>query len=499
MSADGRAAGLRLTFGEVTRDGYADYARPVVLLFCARRHAELDLNGPGVSTRVFSIMSIRVRLFVAAVAACALGSVWLLYGLWPKPEAAYLPVIACFVGLGAFSHLLAYSLARGASGSIAFIPLLAAAALAPHWMTVLAMAATDILVEIIHRRPAIKAVFNTAQHALAVSTAIILYRLLGGDSLLAGSAAPLAFIALFIVFMFMNTIAVSCVVAFNENRNPVVVWAENTLGTVAYDVLAMPIVFGFALVYVHFGALGAVLLTLPLLGVRQQYKTNWQLEQVNQELLQLMVAAIEARDPYTSGHSQRVARYAQIVARAAGLNRRQIERVRTAALLHDVGKIHEDYAPILRKPDKLTSEETAIMQTHAARGAELVANVSHLKDLVASIRHHHENWDGSGYPDGIAGTEIPLIARIVKIADTIDAMTTDRPYRAALAEADVKRELVLYKGRQFDPVLCDALLGSGFFRLIFDGSSATPSLQRIPAYSKRRTPALGGRVAAGPI
>lgn len=438
-------------------------------------------------------MQTRVRLFVLATTLLAMASGWLLHGLWPQLEPAYLPIIACFVGLGAFSHLLAYTLARGAAGSIAFIPILAAAALAPHWTTVAAIAATDVVVEALQRRPAIKAVFNTSQHALAVSLAIVAYRWLGGDSLLDGQVAPLAFIALFVVFMAVNTIAVSCVVAVSERRNPTTVWTENTLGTIAYDILAMPIVFGFALIYVQFGALGAVLLTLPLLGVRQQYKTNWQLEQVNQELLQLIVAAIETRDPYTSGHSQRVARYAQIIARCAGLNRKQIDRVRTAALLHDVGKIHEDYAPILRKPGRLTAAETEIMQTHAARGADLVANVSHLRDLVSSIRHHHENWDGTGYPAGIAGAEIPLIARIVKIADTIDAMTTDRPYRAALSEQDVKRELVLYKGKQFDPVLCEALLMSPLYHTLFEGSSRIPSLPKIPAYG-RITPALVGRV-----
>jgi HD-GYP domain-containing protein (c-di-GMP phosphodiesterase class II) len=168
---------------------------------------------------------------------------------------------------------------------------------------------------------------------------------------------------------------------------------------------------------------------IPFLGVRELYKVNWQLQQTNQELLQLMVAAIEARDPYTSGHSRRVSRNSKLIAQAIGLRDKEIERVGVAALLHDVGKIHEVFAPILSKPGRLTAEENAVMQTHPIKSAELVTNVSQLRDVIAPIRHHHENWDGTGYPDGLVGDSIPLASRIIMFADTIDAMTTDRPYR----------------------------------------------------------------------
>ena len=152
-----------------------------------------------------------------------------------------------------------------------------------------------------------------------------------------------------------------------------------------------------------------------------------------------------------------------MIGRAIGLSNRKCERLATAALLHDVGKIHEIYAPILRKPDKLTSEEWAIMKTHPIKSAELVDTVSQLKDLVLPVRHHHENWDGTGYPDQLAGEAIPLWARIITIADTIDAMTTDRPYRKALTVDLVRIELASMAGRQFDPNMCVALLQGNFF------------------------------------
>jgi HD-GYP domain-containing protein (c-di-GMP phosphodiesterase class II) len=129
------------------------------------------------------------------------------------------------------------------------------------------------------------------------------------------------------------------------------------------------------------------------------------------------------------------------------------------------------------------------MQTHPIKSAELVATVSQLRDLVAPVRHHHENWDGSGYPDGIAGESIPLASRVIIFADTIDAMTTDRPYRCAMGESEVRDELVKCRGSQFDPTLCDRLLASPMFSLLFapesrDGSpphirSTTPRSSKI--------------------
>jgi HD-GYP domain-containing protein (c-di-GMP phosphodiesterase class II) len=230
-------------------------------------------------------------------------------------------------------------------------------------------------------------------------------------------------------------------------------------------------VYGFAYVYYRNPWL-AFGVALPLFGLRQLYKTNWQLETINEELLQLMVAAIEARDPYTSGHSRRVSEYSKIVARAAGLTKRAIDRVATAALLHDVGKIHEEFAPILRKPGRLTAEEYQVMRTHPEKGAILAAKVTQFRDLVPAIRGHHEAWDGSGYPDRLVGSEIPVSARVIMLADTIDAMTTDRPYREALGVGSVRQELEAYAGRQFDPQITAELISDKYWLLLAESIRA---------------------------
>jgi putative nucleotidyltransferase with HDIG domain len=211
---------------------------------------------------------------------------------------------------------------------------------------------------------------------------------------------------------------------------------------------------------------------IPLFGLRQLYKVTGQLEQTNRELLELMVAAIEARDPYTSGHSRRVADKARVIAHAVGLREKEIERIVAAALLHDVGKIHEVFGPILSKPGRLTTEEQVIMRTHPVKSAELAGKVTELRDVVPLIRHHHENWDGTGYPDGLRGDDIPLGSRIIMFADTIDAMSTDRPYRAAMDAASVRKELLRFRGTQFDPSMCDALLRSSEYSKLFAAKEA---------------------------
>jgi HD-GYP domain-containing protein (c-di-GMP phosphodiesterase class II) len=245
--------------------------------------------------------------------------------------------------------------------------------------------------------------------------------------------------------------------------------------------LSAPLPYFFGLLFASKGIWGAVLLAAPLLAVRQVFLTAWRLEQATQDLLQLMVKAIEARDPYTSGHSQRVEQYSVVIGRAAGLSGRACERLAKAALLHDVGKIHEMYAPILRKPDKLTEEEWVVMRTHPLKSAELVATVSHLRDVVPAVRHHHENWDGTGYPERLQGDAIPLFSRIIAIADTIDAMTTDRPYRSARSLEQVRAELARMAGQQFDPNLCGALLNGPFFARLGDVIAKNRSLQPPPS------------------
>jgi putative nucleotidyltransferase with HDIG domain len=177
------------------------------------------------------------------------------------------------------------------------------------------------------------------------------------------------------------------------------------------------------------------------------------------QTIRALAEAVDAKDAYTRGHSERVGVYASKIAREVGLPRELIERVYIAGLLHDVGKIGiRDY--VITKPDRLTAEEYEEIKRHPEIGAKILEPVSFLSDVVDCVRHHHEWFDGSsrGYPDNLRGDRIPLPSRIILVADTVEAMTSDRPYRRGLALETVVRELHKYSGSQFDPTCVDACL-----------------------------------------
>jgi len=175
--------------------------------------------------------------------------------------------------------------------------------------------------------------------------------------------------------------------------------------------------------------------------------------------IKALVAAIDAKDNYTRGHSERVMEYAVIIAKALNLPDSVIDDIKFAALLHDIGKIGVD-EKILRKPGRLTEEEFSTISAHPQIGAKILSQVDYLRNLIPAILYHHERFSGDGYPQGIAGTDIPLAARILAVADSLDAMTYDRPYRRAFSIEQALNELVRCSGTQFDPQVVAALLKS---------------------------------------
>jgi len=372
------------------------------------------------------------------------------------------------VALGVGAEMLSYDHSRkGTSGSISLIPFAAAGLCAPSWGAVVAIALGSSVVQVLSRRHWVKGLFNVAQMVLGLSLAILVFRAANGspflnfhrESILDVARTQLVPTALLVASLILvNTATVSGVVAIVQQRSVIDIWKATTLPTAPFIALTAFLAFYLGWLYSGLGPGGAAALVIPLLGVRQLYRTTLELTRVTEELLDLMVAAIEARDPYTSGHSQRVSRASKLIAKAIGLKPAEVERVGVAALLHDVGKIDEAFAPILAKEGRLTPEEWDVMKQHPIRSAELVGLLTSLRDVVPAVRHHHENWDGTGYPDGIKAEAIPLASRIIMFADTLDAMTTDRPYRKALTVEEARAEFVRFRGRQFDPSICDRIL-----------------------------------------
>ena len=178
----------------------------------------------------------------------------------------------------------------------------------------------------------------------------------------------------------------------------------------------------------------------------------------NEVILGLLVELSESRYPFRHDHSINVQKYAVAIAEAMKLPREMVDVVKTAAVLHDVATVYGKYADALTQIDKLSLHQWRTIQEHPTEGARLAASLVVSAAVIDAIRFHHENWDGTGYPDGRARQEIPLPARIIRFADTMDAMLSDRPYRSALSPAELRSELIRCRASQFDPSLVDVLL-----------------------------------------
>ena len=193
--------------------------------------------------------------------------------------------------------------------------------------------------------------------------------------------------------------------------------------------------------------------------------------EANRELflgsIRMIAAAVDEKDPYTRGHSGRVAKYSTLIGRELGLSDQDLDKLRIAALLHDVGKIGVDDR-VLKKPGKLTEEEFELMKQHTVKGANIMRPVSQLKEMLPGIELHHEHMDGRGYPYGLTAPQIPLMARVIAVADTLDAMTTNRPYQNAMELDFALQRIKSLTGAKFDAVIVSALeaaVTSGKLRL----------------------------------
>lgn len=389
----------------------------------------------------------------------------------PAPATAGWKAAIFFTAFGLLASGLGYKTSSATTGSIGFLPFLSIAAIAPNIAALGTVAVSILGAEALARRQVQKALFNLAQFVLAEGIAISLYLSVGGASIRAWPDDPLnipAFVLMVAAWLVCNKLAVSAIVSVATGAEVRQHWLQSMKASAVYDILSFPLIFFFAVAYVRFGAGVSSALALPMLGLRQLYKNNIVLQQINEELLELMVSTVDAQDPYTSGHSQRVSVFARIIAELMGFRQRDVRRIEQAALLHDIGKIYAEFSPILRKPGRLTDQEYEVMKSHSEKGASLVAKVTHFADLVPMIVSHHEAWDGRGYPHGLRDEAIPPGARIIALADTIDAMSTSRPYRAALGLEVVRFELEKQASRQFDPEMCSKLLSERAWKTLVD-------------------------------
>lgn len=442
-------------------------------------------------------MNYRAYAYVALITLVALAIIaaqpWAQFFAWEIRD--HLGT-ASFIILGLLAEALAINFAVGpnrtAHSSIGFLPLLACAIIFPPFGAIFVAATIEVVAGLFIRKRSLWVIFfNTAQGIVSVATCAFVYSGLGGEPSGGADVHLIAFTGLAVAFFLSNGILVGLLYAIRQNTNPISVIRAIVGprgGNILYGLLASPVAIFAAILYDRLYIGGLALMILPLLLVRYSYLSKVQLEQVNRDLLKVLIKAIETRDPYTSGHSLRVSNIARVIAEDMGLSRRKVEEVETAGLLHDIGKIDMIYAAIIQKPSGLTEDEKQVIKTHAVKGAELLRSLTSFGEgVINGVLHHHERYDGKGYPDGLSGKDIPIASRIIMLCDSIDAMLSDRPYRPALSVAEVEAEIFRCSGTQFDPDIVRVIVERGTLErvcaLVRDDIAAAPDYGTVTVTS----------------
>jgi hypothetical protein len=333
----------------------------------------------------------------------------------------------------------------------------------PSAAALIAVLSTTVTQLVISRRPPHRVLFNICVFIITIIAAGSVYQLFGGgvaDSL-GELMIPLGLCGL--VYFAVNTGAVSLVIALSQGEIPWRIWQSTYAWTMTHLAAFVPVGALIVIVFNVVGLPGVALFLLPLLLARYTFKLYTDMRQEHLETVRALTSAIDASDPFTRGHSERVTGYAVAIARELGLSEQRVMMIEYASLIHDMGKIALQH-DILLKPGKLTDEEWRVMKTHPQTGANIVSDLGFLRGAREVVLHHHERFDGQGYPHGLTGEETPLEARIVKVADAFDAMMSDRPYRTSLGLESAITELEQGRGSEFDPRVVDA-----FVRLVRQG------------------------------
>ncbi|HLS52640.1 MAG TPA: HD-GYP domain-containing protein, partial [Tissierellaceae bacterium] len=264
-------------------------------------------------------------------------------------------------------------------------------------------------------------------------------------------------ILILFIGIIVNSVVISTLISITEGKKFTEVCFSSLKGIMlnAGSVGILGIIMALAHLSYGFGAV--VLFFGPLLLARHSFKLYIDMRNVYISTIETLGKIIEAKDPYTSGHANRVKKYSIMLAEAYGLDYDRIQNIKRAAVLHDIGKIAIN-DNILHKSTKLTQSEFAHIMKHPTVGADIISEMDFLKDVADIIRYHHERYDGTGYPEGIGGDEVPLEAYILAIADAYDAMTTDRPYRKALERKEALKEIGKNAGSQFHPSLAEKFI-----------------------------------------
>jgi len=239
-----------------------------------------------------------------------------------------------------------------------------------------------------------------------------------------------ALIFAIITYLFINNFTMAEVISISQNIRLKKVWINNLKWTVPNYLALAVLGILISAIYLDMGIVAILLFFIPLTLARQSFKMYQDIKQVHLTTVQALISTIEAKDAYTKGHSERVAELSAQIARKMDYSESEIEKIKYAGYLHDVGKVSLE-SNILNKKGELSTKEFEIVKEHPEVGADIVKNVKYLEEVADYVKYHHERLDGSGYPEGLKGNEIPEGARILAVADVYDALTSNRPYRSA--------------------------------------------------------------------
>lgn len=338
-------------------------------------------------------------------------------------------------------------------------------------------AAGAITADLLHRKPLYKGLFNSSAIALAVASGSFAFEALRAPNIPAVSPDDLPAHAAYAATNIVVNLGLVCtVIGLTTRSRPWDVFATNFRGLLLPFMALFPLGVLMAVTYVHFGGpLGLVLLTVPTVAVYSALDNAQQLRVHTRAALEALADAIDRRDHYTAEHSRRVAEYAARIGSVLRLSPEQRDVIISAARVHDVGKISVPDA-VLLKPGALTAEEMEVMKRHPAAGADILARLPMYREGAKLVSFHHERLDGEGYPHSLADERVPIGARVIAVADSFDAMTSDRPYRKAMPAAVALTRLRAGVGSQFSAEVVDAL-AEALGLITAPASEATPSVQ----------------------